>query len=72
VHTDGKREAFVKGGALTGLTKSMLKKAAHIWTRSAVVDVPSDVEQYEEDYPEGREPWLAALDEYLAASKGAD
>jgi len=68
VHTDGKMEAFVKGGCIEGLTKDMLKKVTHIWTRSAIVDVPREAEQYEEDYPDGREPWLAAMREHLSAN----
>lgn len=71
VHTDGKREAFVKGGCMDGLTKEMLGKAAHIWTRSAIVDVPVDAEQYEQGYPDGKVPWSVALDTYLSSNKGS-
>ena len=71
MHTDGAREAFVKGGCIEGLTKDMLKKAVHIWTRSAIVDVPGDTEQYEQGYPNEEVPWAAALSEYLSANEAS-
>jgi hypothetical protein len=43
----------VKAGCLEGLSKEMMRKAVHIWTKSAVVDVPEGVEQYEEEPPGG-------------------
>ena len=51
---DGKLGATlsVKAGCLTGLTKEMMRTAAHIWTASAVIDIPADVEQWETE-PEG-------------------
>lgn len=61
----------MKGGCVEGLTKDMLKKAVHIWTRSAIVDVPGDAEQYEQGYPDGKVPWAAALREYLSANEGS-
>jgi len=61
MHTEGTREVFVKGRCVEGLTKDMLKKAVHIWARSAIVDVSEDVEQYEQDYPDGEVLWSAAL-----------
>lgn len=42
----------MKGGCLEGLSRDMLKGAAHIWTKRAVVDIPEDAEKYEEGYPE--------------------
>ena len=35
----------VKSGCLDGMTKEMLRSAVHIWTRSAVMDVPDGAEQ---------------------------
>jgi len=43
----------VKSGCLDGMTKEMMRKAVHIWTRSAVVDIPEGVEAYEEEPPGG-------------------
>ncbi|EXJ83603.1 hypothetical protein A1O1_07226 [Capronia coronata CBS 617.96] len=43
----------VKGGCLEGLTREMMRSAVHIWTKSAVIDIPSGVEQYEEEPPDG-------------------
>ena len=42
----------VKAGCLEGLSKDMMRKAFHIWTKSAVVDIPEGVEQYEENPPD--------------------
>lgn len=42
----------VKAGCLTGLNKEMMRGAVHIWTKSAVIDVPEGVKQFEEE-PEG-------------------
>lgn len=50
--TEGDETLTVKGGCLVGLTKEMMttgKGVMHIWTKSAVVDVPEDVEQWEEE-----------------------
>ncbi len=43
----------VKAGCLDGLSKEMMRKAVHIWTRSAVVDIPEGAERYEEEPPGG-------------------
>ncbi|EXJ62005.1 hypothetical protein A1O7_02437 [Cladophialophora yegresii CBS 114405] len=43
----------VKAGCLEGLSKELMRKAIHIWTKSAVVDIPEGVEQYEEEPPGG-------------------
>lgn len=43
----------VKSGCLEGITKDMMRGAVHIWTKEAVVDVPGDVEAYEEEPPGG-------------------
>jgi hypothetical protein len=55
VHKDGTvgEMVSVKAGCLVGLTKDMMRDAIHIWTRSAVVDVPEGVEQYEQEPPGG-------------------
>ena len=42
----------VKSGCLDGITKEMMRGAIHIWTKSAVIDIPEGVEAYEEE-PEG-------------------
>jgi hypothetical protein len=42
----------VKSGCLDGLSKDDMRKAVHIWTKSAVVDVSADAKQYPEE-PEG-------------------
>lgn len=39
----------VKSGCLDGITKEMMREAVHIWTKSAVIDIPEGVEQYEEE-----------------------
>lgn len=39
----------VKAGCLDGLTKEMMRTAVHIWTKSAVIDIPDGVEAYEEE-----------------------
>lgn len=39
----------VKAGCLDGLTKEDYRKAAHIYTKNAVVDIPEGVEAYESD-----------------------
>jgi hypothetical protein len=43
----------VKAGCLDGLTKDMMRSAVHIWTKSAVIDIPEGAEQYEEEPPGG-------------------
>ncbi|OQV06084.1 hypothetical protein CLAIMM_10715 [Cladophialophora immunda] len=43
----------VKAGCLDGLSKEMMRGAVHIWTRSAVVEVPEGAVQYEEEPPGG-------------------
>lgn len=42
----------VKAGCLDGLTKEDYRKAIHIWTKSAVTDIPEGVEAHEGE-PEG-------------------
>ncbi|OAP64507.1 hypothetical protein AYL99_00479 [Fonsecaea erecta] len=42
----------IKGGCLEGLSKEMMRFAVHIWTRSAIVDIPEGAVQYEEEPPE--------------------
>lgn len=39
----------VKGGCLEGLSKEMLKRAAHIWCKEAVVEIPAEAERWEEE-----------------------
>jgi hypothetical protein len=43
----------VKTGCLDGMTKEMLRSAVHIWTKSAVIDIPESAEQHEEEPPGG-------------------
>ena len=43
----------VKAGCLDGMTKEMMRSAVHIWTRSAVIDIPKGVEAYKEEPPGG-------------------
>jgi hypothetical protein len=43
----------VKSGCLDGITKEMMRSAVHIWTRSAIVDIPDDAEAYENEPPGG-------------------
>jgi hypothetical protein len=42
----------IKGGCLNGLTKDMMKDALHIWTTTAVVEIPPGAKQYEDDGPD--------------------
>lgn len=43
----------VKSGCLDGVKKEMMRSAVHIWTRSAIVDIPDDAEAYEGEPPGG-------------------
>lgn len=43
----------VKSGCLDGITKEMMRSAVHIWTRSAIVDIPDGAEAYEGEPPGG-------------------
>ena len=43
----------VKSGCLEGVTKEMMRDAVHIWTKSAVIDVPEGAKAYEEEPPGG-------------------
>ncbi|KIW81290.1 hypothetical protein Z517_04315 [Fonsecaea pedrosoi CBS 271.37] len=51
--TSQPRTLSVKAGCLDGLSKEMMRRAVHIWTRSAVVDIPEDAVQYVEEPPGG-------------------
>lgn len=42
----------VKGGSLKGLTREMMQNAVHIWTKRALMPVPQDAQQFEEEPPE--------------------
>jgi hypothetical protein len=55
ISRDGKPAAAVsvKSGCLEGITKEMMRSAVHIWTKSAVIDIPDDVEAYEDEPPGG-------------------
>lgn len=55
VDYDGKEAetVSVKAGCLTGLNKEMMRGAAHIWTKSAVIDIPEGARAYEEEPPGG-------------------
>ena len=54
--TDGEETLSVKGGCLVGLTREMMTAAggrvAHIWCKSAVVEIPDGVERWEEEPPD--------------------
>lgn len=43
----------VKSGCLDGITKEMMRSAKHIWTKSAIIDIPDNAEAYEEEPPGG-------------------
>ena len=43
----------VKSGCLNGVTREMISSAVHIWTKSAIVDIPEGVEAYEGEPPGG-------------------
>ena len=43
----------VRIGCLEGVTKEMTQSAVHIWTKSAIVNIPGDAEAYEEGPPGG-------------------
>lgn len=43
----------VKAGCLGGISKEMMREAPHIWTKSAIVDIPEGAEAYEEMPPGG-------------------
>jgi hypothetical protein len=43
----------VKSGCLDGITKEMMRAAVHIWTKSAVVDIPDNAVAYEGEPPGG-------------------
>lgn len=43
----------VKSGCLDGITKEMMRGAKHIWTKSAIVNIPEDAEVYESEPPGG-------------------
>jgi hypothetical protein len=53
--TEGEAELSVKAGCLEGLDLrgERGRKAVHIWTKEAVVDIPEGVERYEEEPPGG-------------------
>lgn len=55
VSEDGTPARFVsvKSGCLDGITKEMMRGAKHIWTRSAVIDIPDGVEAYKREPPGG-------------------
>lgn len=44
--TGGKGEVSIKGGCIQGLSWD---GAVHIWTKRAVVPIPEDAEQWEEE-----------------------
>jgi hypothetical protein len=51
----GEETLSVKGGCLVGLTKEMMTRTggvAHIWCKSAVVEIPKGVESWEEEPPD--------------------
>jgi hypothetical protein len=53
----GQKFYTVKAGCLEGLTKEMMGKAVHIWTKRAVTPIPEGAESYEEEPPgDGEQP----------------
>jgi len=50
---EGEENLSVKGGCLDGfdLRGDNGKKAVHIWTKEAIVDIPTGVKAYEEGPP---------------------
>jgi hypothetical protein len=52
MHASGGKTVSVKGGCLEGLTKEMLARATHIWTKRAIVAIPEGVKSYEEEPPD--------------------
>lgn len=48
----GQNYISVKGGCLKGLTREMMRDAVHIWTKRALVPIPNDAQQFEEEPPE--------------------
>ena len=50
---EGAKTVSVKSGCLDGVTKEMMRSAVHIWTKSAVIDIPEDAKAYEEEPPGG-------------------
>lgn len=55
ISRDGTRASAVsvKSGCLDGITKEMMRSAVHIWTESAVVDIPENVVAYDGEPPGG-------------------
>lgn len=49
----GEETLSVKAGCLEGLTREMMRSAAHIWCKEAIVDIPEGVEQWEEEPESG-------------------
>lgn len=43
----------VKSGCLDGITKEMMRDAVHIWTKSAIIEIPEGAEAYETEPPGG-------------------
>jgi len=50
-HCPGQKLFTVKAGCLEGLTKEMMDKGVHIWTKRSITPIPSDAEAYEEEPP---------------------
>ena len=52
---EGEKHLSVKAGCLEGfdLRGEKGRKAIHIWTKEAIVDIPEGVESYEEEPPGG-------------------
>lgn len=42
----------MKAGCLVGLNRELMRTAAHIWCKEAIVEIPEGVERWEEE-PEG-------------------
>lgn len=49
---DGVGSVSVKGGCLTKLDPQMIKRAVHIWTREALVEIPEGAVRFEGEPPD--------------------
>lgn len=54
-HCPGQKHYTIKAGCLEGLTKEMLDRGIHIWTKRAVTPIPEGAEAFEEEPPDDDE-----------------
>ena len=48
-HCPGQKAFTVKAGCLEGLTKEMMDKGVHIWTRRAITPIPPGATAFDEE-----------------------